>query len=100
MNEFHPEGKFMTIRRCLLLCLLAVCVFEIVAMAAGEASEGSTFALKDGWSIQSSAKVEATGERLSTPQFIPKNWYRASVPTTVLNALIEDKVYPDPYYGM
>jgi len=92
----------MTIRRCFfpLFCLLAACLFDMVAMAAGEASEASKFALNDGWSIQSSAKVEATGETLSTPQVTPKGWYHASVPTTVLNALIENKVYKDPFYGM
>ena len=32
--------------------------------------------------------------------FHRSDWYSATVPTTVLNALVEDKVYPDPYTGM
>ena len=28
-----------------------------------------------GWSLQTSAKVEAKGEVISTPQFVPKGWH-------------------------
>ncbi len=92
----------MMIRRSffLLFCLLMAYAFDVPARAANGASESSKLVLKEGWSIQSSAQVEVKGESLSTPQFTPKGWYHASVPTTVLNALIENKVYPDPFYGM
>ncbi len=55
--------------------------------------------LSDGWQIQSSAKVEADGGAISTGELTPKGWYPASVPTTVLAALVRDKVFPDPYYA-
>ena len=55
--------------------------------------------LQHGWTIQSSAKVAASGETISTPQFKPDGWYPAAVPGTVLATLVEDHVYPDPYYG-
>ena len=55
--------------------------------------------LKDNWTIQSSEKITADGTSISSLSYDPKGWYPASVPTTVLAALIENKVYPDPYYG-
>lgn len=56
--------------------------------------------LTAGWRIQSSARVAATGDSISTAQFKVTDWYPASVPTTVLAALVADRVYPDPYVGM
>ena len=62
----------------------------------------ATLALREGWSLQSSGKVDEKGEALSTPAFQPKNkdWYTVTVPTTVVAALVEHKVYPDPFLGM
>jgi exo-1,4-beta-D-glucosaminidase len=56
--------------------------------------------LRENWFIQSSAEAHAEGAALSTVGFPSSDWYPATVPTTVLNALVEDKVYPDPYTGM
>jgi len=56
--------------------------------------------LHDNWQIQSSAKVGQPGEAVSSVKFQPAGWYRTSVPTTVLAALAEDKVYPDPFFGL
>ncbi|HEY6373140.1 MAG TPA: hypothetical protein VIX37_21375, partial [Candidatus Sulfotelmatobacter sp.] len=53
-----------------------------------------------GWSLQTSAKVEAKGEVISTPQFAPTGWHEAAVPTTVVAALVKDKTFPDPLFGM
>ena len=83
-----------------LFLLLIVCACEGTAISASGDSDDSKVVLKEGWDIQSSAKIAAKGETLSTLRYSPQDWYRTSVPTTVLNALIENKVYPDPYYGM
>ena len=56
--------------------------------------------LTDGWTIQSSAHIQAPGDVLSTPGFETRGWYPATVPTTVLAALVAARVYPDPYFGM
>ncbi len=58
------------------------------------------FALTDSWTLQSSSKVEQTGEVLSKPSFQPKGWYEVSVPTTVVAALVKHKLLPDPFFGM
>ncbi len=57
-------------------------------------------ALRDGWSLQSSCKVDRPGEIISRPAFQPTGWYSASVPTTVVSALVKHKLYPDPDFGM
>jgi exo-1,4-beta-D-glucosaminidase len=56
--------------------------------------------LRQGWAIQSSADVAQAGSTISTADFEPRGWYPATVPSTVLSALVADQVYPDPYFGM
>ena len=69
------------------------------APAAG-ASSDARIALREGWTLQTSAKVEAKGEVISTAQFSPKGWHEATVPSTVVAALVKDKTLPDPLFGM
>ncbi len=56
-------------------------------------------ALHEGWVLQTSAKVEAKGDVISTTQFMPKGWHEVTVPTTVVAALVKDKTLPDPFPG-
>ena len=55
--------------------------------------------LRDHWSIQSSANLTDDGKVISQPGYAAKDWYSTSVPSTVLAALVANKVYPDLYYG-
>jgi len=51
--------------------------------------------------MQSSFVVPETGEQLSDPGFRPGIWWMpVKVPTTVLSALVANKIYPDPYLGL
>jgi exo-1,4-beta-D-glucosaminidase len=59
----------------------------------------NTILLRDNWSIQSSVKVKATGKEISVVSWQQEKWYPASVPSTVLGTLVENKVFPDPYFG-
>jgi exo-1,4-beta-D-glucosaminidase len=52
------------------------------------------------WQMQSSFLVEENGVALTSSAFTPKNWFSVHVPTTVLTALVQAGVYPDPYVGM
>jgi len=73
----------------------------IIAPLSGKAqvtSEGK-FLLRDNWAIQSSKEVKVDGKSISTNGFSTKGWYPTSVPSTVLAALVANKVYPDPYFG-
>src|ERR1035437_226171 len=55
--------------------------------------------LKDNWAIQSAKEIKSDAKTISTIGFKTEGWYPTSVPTTVLAALVDNKVYPDPYYG-
>jgi exo-1,4-beta-D-glucosaminidase len=56
--------------------------------------------LKDGWLIQANARLDQDGKTISSTAFHPTGWRPATVPTTVLAALVKDKVYPEPDEGM
>jgi exo-1,4-beta-D-glucosaminidase len=56
--------------------------------------------LRQNWWIQSSADVREPGSTLSTADYNAGGWYPATMPSTVLSALVQDHVYPDPYSGM
>jgi exo-1,4-beta-D-glucosaminidase len=66
---------------------------------ASPAAHADKLALRENWILQSSAKVEAKGEIVSTPAFVPKGWHNATVPTTVVAALVKDKTLPDPFFA-
>lgn len=51
------------------------------------------------WQMQRFDKVPENGSRVSTPAYAAGDWLRAIVPGTVLNSLVANNVYPDPYIG-
>ncbi|HWZ82488.1 MAG TPA: hypothetical protein VNW47_07685 [Terriglobales bacterium] len=63
-------------------------------------STDARFSLNDGWALQSSAKVSAKGDAIASPAFLPKDWIKATVPTTVVAAQVKSGALPDPFYGM
>ncbi len=56
--------------------------------------------LREHWAIQSSALDEDSGEAISKPGYKTTGWYPATMPSTVVAALVANKVYPDPGFGM
>jgi exo-1,4-beta-D-glucosaminidase len=83
----------------LLTALLALAP-RIATAQRSPAANGSRIDLAKGWSIQSSSKVEQKGDEISAATFHTAGWYPAAVPSTVVAALVANKVYPDPYFGM
>ncbi len=71
--------------------------FFLVAFAAGQTAVQS---LGDGWAIQSSTKVMATGDAISSESFKDGDWMKAEVPATVVAAQVKAGVLPDPFFGM
>ena len=74
-------------------------ILLVVLAAAAEPAE-VRLELREGWALQSSAQVKEGGEAVSRPGFPTAGWHRATVPTTVVAALVADGTYPDPHYGM
>jgi exo-1,4-beta-D-glucosaminidase len=81
------------------LFLASSSIAQDKASSTGHAAENQV-ALHDGWTLQTSAKVDAKGEVISTPQFAPKGWHEVTVPTTVVAALVKDKSLPEPFAGL
>src|ERR1700678_2990822 len=63
------------------------------------AAEAKKLFLHSDWTLQSSCKINATGEQISTAGFNTNGWHSTTVPSTVVAALVADTTYPDPYYG-
>jgi exo-1,4-beta-D-glucosaminidase len=93
----------MTSSKRLLSTLLLLSLslsLPLLAQNAAGSHDDARLALHEGWTLQTSAKVDAKGEAISTPQFSPLGWHEVTVPTTVVSALVKDKTLPDPYFAM
>ncbi len=57
---------------------------------------------KDGgtWTMVKADSEKASAEQISTAGYQPTGWQPATVPGTVLNNLVANGVYPEPYYGL
>ncbi len=51
------------------------------------------------WMMIKASDAKGTGAEISSKGFNTNAWAEAIVPGTVLTNLVEQKVYPDPYYG-
>ncbi len=60
----------------------------------------SSYELNSGWKCQSIEKVQAGGEKISVRSFTTGGWLSATVPGTVLSTLINNRLEPDPFYGL
>jgi exo-1,4-beta-D-glucosaminidase len=85
-------------RSFFLLGVAALIVAEAIAPAPARADGDLT--LREGWAVQSSAKVSASAEVISAAGFEASSWYKTSAPNTVFAVLVENGVYKDPYFGM
>ena len=74
-------------------------LFLLVPQPGHAAESQAELTLRDGWAIESSARVRAGGDVISTADFNSKEWYKTSVPNTVVSALVNNRVYQDPYIG-
>ena len=88
-----------TLLRRLLFSAFLAAPFLLLPSAPAARADGAT-TLREGWSVQSSAKVSEGGETVSTPSFDASSWYKASAPNTVFAVLVENGVYKNPYFGM
>jgi exo-1,4-beta-D-glucosaminidase len=80
--------------------LLLSSIFLLIGLNTANAQlvrESKQF-LKSNWHIQSSAALKDNGDAISTASFQAKGWYPANVPSTVVGTLVEDKVYPEPFF--
>src|ERR1700719_2629137 len=85
----------------ILRLLLPVCSLAVaVSQPSYQPAPALRLPLREGWTLQSSTKVTAKGEAISSPTFKGSDWIRADVPTTVVAAQVKNRLLPDPFYGM
>ena len=61
----------------------------------------SNILLKDGWQMQSATRLTDAGAVISQAGYTTADWYKVSVPTTIIAGLLANKQYDfDPFYGM
>lgn len=65
-----------------------------------EQVDDNRWTLRDGWMLLEGDVVEASTSSIFSDSFKPSDWYNAVVPGTVLTSLVEQGVYPDPYFGV
>ena len=76
----------------LLILLLSFITFNVSAQNAYE--------LNSGWKTQKLANVHADGQHISQSDFDTNSWLNATIPGTVLTTLLNNKLVPDPFWGM
>lgn len=52
------------------------------------------------WQMYKADEIKDPAEKISRPGYQSGEWMSAIVPGTVLNSLVHNKVYPEPYYGL
>ncbi|MGE5497918.1 MAG: glycoside hydrolase family 2 protein, partial [Syntrophothermus sp.] len=73
---------------------------KMPASASLKAAKDGMFSIRGGWELIESEKINLSGEEISQPGINTADWYNAVVPGTVLTSLVEQGVYPDPYFGL
>jgi hypothetical protein len=71
-----------------------------LANPGGPALRGNDLVFDAGWEMIEQPKLHTDGATLSQPGVDTGEWYDATVPGTVLTTLVDQGVYPDPYYGL
>ncbi len=80
--------------------VVAIAAWFVLSAALSAFAQSGSVPLSANWRLQSSAQVKDTGATISTSTYRTTGWYPTSVPATVLAALVANKVYADPYFGM
>jgi exo-1,4-beta-D-glucosaminidase len=94
----------MKIRNAIQWVFLLSASFSLAQTVPTHMATANRLPLAEGWTLQSSSKVEAKsgqeGAEISKPGFVTKGWMEVTVPTTVVAAQVKHKVLPDPFFGM
>lgn len=75
------------------------CLFLIATLIYGSQTIHGGKLYLENFLIKNSSLVREDGNVISSENFQPVNWYPCKIPSTVLNCLVHNKVYPEPYIG-
>lgn len=89
----------MTHKNLFSVFLLLYILFTASSCSQKEENIYQKINLATNWNIQSSDSIINTGDVISSPQQSVKNWYKATVPSTVMGVLTANGLYPDLFMG-
>lgn len=109
-SAVEPASDYNTMKPHYLPLLLAAALGSFVSPTSAEMApypERDTISLHSSqghggtasWVMQK-ADQAGDGAAISSPTFGAKDWQKAIVPGTVLNSLVANGVYPEPYFGV
>jgi len=84
----------------LAILLSSLSVLSLKGHAVPVSTPESHISLHGSWQLQSSCIDKSSAESISTPGFAARDWHKAEVPGTVVDALVTDKTLPDPDYAL
>ena len=94
MVNLRPKVNFYKMSRTYFWVVL----FVIFSRSVLQAQDG--YELNTGWKCLSIGQVKAGGEKVSQRAYSVRDWLNATVPGTVLTTLINNRLEPDPFYGL
>lgn len=86
-------------KKLMLMITSALFIFAFSNVIA-QVTRGGTDLTLSKWQLKSTVLETRSGREISTGRYSSENWCTADVPTTVLNSLVKDGVYPDPRLDM
>ena len=69
---------------------------ELICTLTSTDGHGGNFA----WQMKRADEVRIPAEQIASERIDTRDWMPAVVPGTVLNSLVYNGVYPEPYYGL
>jgi hypothetical protein len=72
----------------------------IAALLNINSQPASLILLNDNWKAKRATEVLSDGTEITSGAFSPEGWINATVPGTVLTTLLNNKMIPDPFFGM
>jgi hypothetical protein len=106
INKVSASNIFRLHLRLNVLLVLSYAVLTIQSLAAGSGApvlllrSSAEHGGAQAWQMSRRQDVPADGATISLLALNAASWLEAIVPGTVLNSLVHDGVYPEPYFGL
>jgi hypothetical protein len=86
-------------KKLIVIFSLPLIIYILTSCTANRNNAIILMKLSNHWYLKSSLEVPVPDSIVSTQDFKLEAWYQTTVPSTVLGALVKNKVYPDPLIG-
>ncbi len=100
LREPQPAAQLPTARAALVAPTRRPGAPDVPMERRLEALDARTWRLAGGWRLIEADAVWPASASLFDPSLDVSAWFPATVPGTVLTTLVEQGVYPDPYFGL